>query len=803
MANQVVTVPDYQFSGFYYPEILLALLEYARVNTPELSSELEYETHIQVLRAFALTGHLNNTRVDIVANEHLLDSAELPESVRGLFKLIDYPFQSATPATVECVIKLSRIVDTDVVAYIPQYATVSTEIGGEDEVTYEVQEPLDLNQGDQLSKVFAQEIVRSGIDGSVNTSIPTQFTSATGAFIAGDVGRKLVVWGSVNNNGGEFEILSIVDSQNVTLNGASFVTETGLFWAVMEAAADYTIEANTDSSPFTPWGSYLNGHQLYIAHENIQWGQLSIVLDTAGADFAGVWDYYDPVYGRAYPNLVVDNGSYITFNVNSLLGVVNRGGSFVTITYNLTGQSEQIASEWSTPNNFIDTKGLLGQSVVDTDPLNYTVQVDWLPLENFVDGTTNWQVDGDITYDYPMSATTRWTKRTLEGLEAYWFRYRIVEDIGGTPTVPIIDRIQIDQGAQYFPFRAVQGTTVRNEILGSSNGLADQNFQLAQIPLFDNTLGMEVDETGGGNWEPWVGVANFRNSKASDRHYKLDRDHEGTGKIIFSDGTNGRIPPLGTNNVRSDSYRIGGDLDGNVGANTVTGNDGGISYVEELYNPMPAVGWSVADGVTEASLIRLKEEGPASIRNQERAVHWADAPRVAIDEYRNANGSQVVVRAFAIEEAYGPKTVQLVCVGVGGAFLSQEQLDGIALFFNGDKYSIPPVDPHLLFGYELTAVNYEPRTIDVTAQVIGKGITRQQVENEISIYLNALATNEVGEYIHQFGGRVATVGIDCAIKEITTSITNVHRTVPASDVLLGPKQLPAPGTLAIAVAETE
>ena len=88
-------------------------------------------------------------------------------------------------------------------------------------------------------------------------------------------------------------------------------------------------------------------------------------------------------------------------------------------------------------------------------------------------------------------------------------------------------------------------------------------------------------------------------------------------------------------------------------------------------------------------------------------------------------------------------------------------------------------------------------------QVIGKGITKQQIENELTVYLNALATNDLGEYIHQFGGRVPTVGIDCIIKEMANGITNVHRTIPSSDVLLGPKQLPTPGTLTVTVAETE
>lgn len=798
----IIRVPDYQFSGFYYPEILLSLLEYARVNTPELSSELEYETHIQLLRAFALVGHLNNTRIDVVANELLLDSATLAESVRKLFKLIDYPFASATPATAQCIIKLSRIVETDILGYIPQYSTVSTEIGGDNEVTFEVQTAADLSRGDQLSKAVGFEALRDGSDGSVSTSTPTRFTSVTASFTSADIGRTIFVWDSINNNGGEYEITIIIDSQNVELNGAAFITETDLTWIVFSAASDYTSEVNTDEDTFSFWSTYANSHKLYIGHSNIQWAQVDADVSTPGANFNGVWEYYDPTYGKTYPNLVEDQGTYLTVRVNSLLGILNRAGAAVTVTYNPTGQFEQIVSQWSSPNNYIETKGLLSQTTVDTNPLNYTVSVDWLPLEDLLDGTSNWQQDGVITYTYPMTDQTKWTKIEIAGQNAYWLRYRTVEDLGAV-TAPIIDRVKITEGAQYFPFDVTQGATVRNEILGSSNGLADQEFELAQLPLLDNTLGVEIDETGGGNWIPWIPVSNFRNSQASNRHYRLDRDHDGLGKVIFSDGINGRIPPLGTNNIRASSYRVGGEIDGNVGANTITGNDGGIPYTELITNTMAASGWTEADGVTETSLAKLKERGPASIRNQARVVHWADAPRVAIDEYRDDNGSQIVVRAFAVEEVYGPKTIQLICVGPGGSFLSQEQLNEISLFFNGDRYAVPPVEPHLLFGYELTAVNYETKPIDVTAQVIGKGVTKQQVENEITTYLNALKTNELGEYVHQFGGRVPVVGIDCAIKNISPNITNVHRVTPSDDVPLGAKQLPAPGTLIITVAETE
>lgn len=805
--TSVVRIPDYQWAGFYYPEVYLALLEYRRAYTPELTSESDYETDIQALRSFALSSHLSNTRMDVAANELILDSAELAESVRKLFKIINVPFRSATPSTSELLILLSRIVQTDIPEYIPQYTTFSTERGEDDEVPFEVQASYDLDRTDQVSSVFARLRTQgTGTpDGSVDSGFPTRFSATSAAFTSADVGRSLLVAVSANNNAGEYPITSIVNSTTVEVSGANFVTESSLIWAVYEwSSTDYATKANTDSDEFTPWSSFNDGHMLYFCHHHIQWNKFSIVVGTTpAADFAGIWEYYDPTYSNAYPDSVTDQGGTIKFGTNSLLGTAEAEGWTVNVTYNPTGATENCGRSWSGSENYIETRGLLGQSTVDTDPLNYTITTEWVPLPNLTDGTNGLQQDGDVTYDLPMTEDERWTRVSLNDVEGFWLRFRPVE-AGGSPVAPDLDRINIGQeGFQYFPFNATQGESVLNEIIGSGNGQPSQAFSLLQSPVLDDTLVLAVDETGSGNWVVWTAVQNFLNSTTTDRHYKFEIDTEGIATVTSGNGTNGRVFPTGTDNIRANSYRIAADIDGNVGARTIKGNDTGIPYVQEVWNPMSAIGWSEKDGASETNLEQLKESGPASIRNQEKAVHPNDIARVVVDEYRTADGSKIVERAFVVEEAYGPKTVQLVVVGSGGSFLTAEQLADIDLYFNGDKYATPPVYGHLLLNHEVTTVNYTPRSIDVTVQVVGKGITVIQIQNAISAYMNPLTTNDDGSYAHLFGGRFAVVMLDCAIADVSTAITNVHRTVPSADVMLGPRELPAPGTLTVTVVETE
>lgn len=802
-----IRVPDHLFSGFYYPEVLQALLQYTRVKTPELTSESEYEPHIQLLRAFSLVAHLNNTRVDIVANELLLDSAQLRASVRRLFKLIGYRLHSATAAVAEMLIKLSTVPNSDIAEFIPIYSQFSTEPEDGEDVVFESPVAVPLTRGDLVSHVFAQKYESGGLNGAVDTAYPQRLVAAGAGFVAGDVNKTILIAYSEHLNQGEYIISNVVDSNTVELSGASFVSETTLMWIMRSFSVDYETEANSDGVDWVPFSTINATNCLYFGHDNIQWDKFVIASGGDPSDLQGVWEYFDSSYSRAYPNSVQDLGGNIRLTINSLIGQLsggvwlNRNTSVVEVTYNPTGRTESCISDYVSGSNIIDTKGLLGQSVVDTNPLNYSIRADWVPLQNQSDTTAGFENDGDVTFDLPMTVDRRWEKRELNGIEGYWLRWR--STLNSATNYPTLNRVHIDRGNQFVPFQIVQGSTVLQEVLGSSNGQSGQVFTTVSGPVFDDTWTLDVDETGGGGWVPWVPVSNLLNSGETDRHYKVDYNDLDKLVVTFGTGTNGRIPPIGVNNIRI-TYRVGGDVDGNVGAEKISGNTNGIQYVAALGNPMPSKGWTVKEGGTAEDLERAKEAGPASIRNQGKAVAPDDCPRVAKDEYRTPDGAALVARAYAIEEAFGPKTIELVVVGSGGGYLAQTELDDLETFFNGDRYAIPPVEGVLVLNHELTATNYIPKAVNVTVQVIGKGVTIAQIREALLAYLDPLAVNSAdGSYIHEFGGRLAVVMLDCAIRDLSTSIKNIHRTLPAADVDLGPRELPVAGTLTITISESE
>lgn len=135
MASRVIVVPSFEFSAFYYPQILEALLVRKRIDVPELTDESDFEPFIQLLRSFALVGHLNNVLLDVVANENTLPTAQLVESVRNQLQLIGYDLASAAPASSSLVYELSRVFNTSF-EVVPAQAQAATRSEGGAPIIY-------------------------------------------------------------------------------------------------------------------------------------------------------------------------------------------------------------------------------------------------------------------------------------------------------------------------------------------------------------------------------------------------------------------------------------------------------------------------------------------------------------------------------------------------------------------------------------------------------------------------------------------------------------------------------------------
>jgi hypothetical protein len=170
---------------------------------------------------------------------------------------------------------------------------------------------------------------------------------------------------------------------------------------------------------------------------------------------------------------------------------------------------------------------------------------------------------------------------------------------------------------------AVQAVTHSNEILGSSTGNANQVFRTATAPILADPV-LDVQELVGfaDSWQRWQAVPDFYASTAADRHYLINLL---TGDIQFGDGIHGRIPPMGSGNIRMTRYQTGGGASGNRPASTITGLKTAIPAIDKATNPIAASG-----GADAEPLATLQERMPRTIRHGGRAVTLEDFEDLAL-----------------------------------------------------------------------------------------------------------------------------------------------------------------------------
>ena len=200
----------------------------------------------------------------------------------------------------------------------------------------------------------------------------------------------------------------------------------------------------------------------------------------------------------------------------------------------------------------------------------------------------------------------------------YWIRGRVERSQYERP--PTLLAIRTNTVA------ARQAETLRDEVLGGSNGRRDQVFRLADAPVLRDTLRLEVDEGSGS--EVWTRVDDFFGSSPLDHHYALDRT---SGEVRFGDGLHGGIPVANASNpdanVVAREYRVGGGKRGNVPAQAIKTLTTSVIGVDanQVANLLAA-----DSGRDEETLDDAKQRAPRSIKSRCRAVTAEDFEYLAM-----------------------------------------------------------------------------------------------------------------------------------------------------------------------------
>ncbi len=280
------------------------------------------------------------------------------------------------------------------------------------------------------------------------------------------------------------------------------------------------------------------------------------------------------------------------------------------------------------------------------------------------DETSNFTRSGAIEFTGPKDMVQ---KREF-GENLFWVRGRL--EMGSYSKPPWCLDIRTNTVG------ALNAETIRNEVIGYSDGTPDQTYHFGRYPVIKGqkilvrenevptrkdgkTITKEEGEDAirevkdeNGNtvevWIRWHEVESFYNSTATSRHYSLDPI---TGEIKFGDGIRGMIPPMGADNIVAEEYRTGGGTVGNVGANSIVVMRQSIAYIEGVTNPYPGAGGSDKETIDEAKL-----RGPQVIKNRYRAVTAEDFEWLAL----RASGSVARARCMPNPRRSGEVTVMVV-----------------------------------------------------------------------------------------------------------------------------------------------
>lgn len=238
----------------------------------------------------------------------------------------------------------------------------------------------------------------------------------------------------------------------------------------------------------------------------------------------------------------------------------------------------------------------------------------WRPMQLFADGTVAFTRTGYVQVAGPSGIMPARLPDHEDEPPRYWLRCRLAAGKYPGGWVPVLDAVAPNT------VTATNLVTVRDELLGVSQGRPGETFDTTQTPLAAGSVQINVrpdpDELR------WTEQPDFLGSGRDSSSYTVDPV---PGRVTFGDGSHGRIPPVDSEVVAT-VYRYGGGPGGNVGVGAISGLVTPPLGVESVTNRWPAVGGSARQDLEE-----LKRQAPALARRQWRAVTADDYASLARD----------------------------------------------------------------------------------------------------------------------------------------------------------------------------
>lgn len=331
-----------------------------------------------------------------------------------------------------------------------------------------------------------------------------------------------------------------------------------------------------------------------------------------------------------------------------------------------------------------------------------------------------------------------------------------------------------DDNGQYMYTVIVQhGSSVYQDVIGSSSGAPLQSFKLNYTNALIDTLELYVNE--GTGQELWKRIDSFLDADETSKVYTISVDEFDVCTVEFGNGLKGKVPTAYPNGIVA-NYRIGGGEASNVSAGIITELDSSVAYVESTFNLEATI-----LGHEKESLESIKENAPASYRTRDRLValdDYSDLLRINFYDFLTLK---------TLRDAEDKKRVHIFYMMRQDYSMTAKLVEDIAVFI-ADRSMIGTT-------YDLNPYVAQPVNLDCVMYV-DQDYDKKELKANAIAYLEGV-TFHYGEL--RFGDTIVKSDLENEVKSVFDGILSFRINTPTDDIIspTAPQNVLTKGTINI------
>ncbi len=330
-----------------------------------------------------------------------------------------------------------------------------------------------------------------------------------------------------------------------------------------------------------------------------------------------------------------------------------------------------------------------------------------------------------------------------------------------------------DNGQYLYTVRVQHGSSVYQDVIGSSSGAPLQSFKLNYTNALIDTLELYVNE--GTGQELWKRVDSFLDADETSKVYTISVDEFDVCTVEFGNGLKGKVPTAYPNGIVA-NYRIGGGEASNVSAGIITELDSSVAYVESTFNLEATI-----LGHEKESLESIKENAPASYRTRDRLValdDYSDLLRINFYDFLTLK---------TLRDAEDKKRVHIFYMMRQDYSMTAKLVEDIAVFI-ADRSMIGTT-------YDLNSYVAQPVNLDCVMYV-DQDYDKEELKANAIAYLEGV-TFHYGEL--RFEDTIVKSDLENEVKSVFDGILSFRINTPTDDIIspTAPQNVLTKGTINI------